>query len=86
MSRSLLVSRRRGVLLAFAGVAWAFSEGFSEPAAGPSQWIGDGLGLLGGALWGATTLAVRGSPVTSATSASRAASSARTSAVSLSGW
>ena len=53
-----------GLVLAFAGVAWAFSEGFSEPAAGPKQWIGDALGLLGGALWGATTLAVRGSALT----------------------
>ena len=50
-----------GLVLAFAGVAWAFSEGFSEPAVGPRQWIGDALGLLAGALWGATTLAVRGS-------------------------
>ena len=50
-----------GLVLAFAGVAWAFSEGFSEPAAGPEQWLGDALGLLGGVLWGATTLAVRGS-------------------------
>jgi drug/metabolite transporter (DMT)-like permease len=50
-----------GLLVAFAGVAWAFAEGFSRPAIGPRQWIGDGLGVLGGVLWGATTLAVRGS-------------------------
>ena len=55
-----------GLLLAFAGVAWAFAEGFSRPAIGPSQWIGDGLGVLGGILWGATTLAVRGSALTRA--------------------
>ena len=55
-----------GLMLAFAGVAWAFSEGFFEPAVGPGQWIGDSLGLLGGALWGATTLAVRGSTLTHA--------------------
>ena len=47
-----------GLVLAFAGVAWAFSEGFSQPH-GPKQWIGDGLGVLAGVLWGATTLAVR---------------------------
>jgi drug/metabolite transporter (DMT)-like permease len=55
-----------GLVLAFAGVAWAFSEGFSRPAAGPMQWLGDGLGVLAGVLWGATTLAIR------ATSLSRA--------------
>ena len=47
-----------GLLLAFAGVAWAFSEGFSQPH-GPKQWLGDTLGMLAGVLWGATTLAVR---------------------------
>ncbi|MEP7302397.1 MAG: DMT family transporter [Caldimonas sp.] len=50
-----------GLLLAFAGVAWAFSEGLSQPAGGSEQWIGDALALLGGVLWGATTLAIRGS-------------------------
>ena len=48
-----------GLVLAFAGVAWAFAEGFSRPAAGPLQWLGDGLGVLAGVLWGATTLAIR---------------------------
>ena len=48
-----------GLVVAFAGVAWAFAEGFSRPAAGPMQWLGDGLGVLAGVLWGATTLAIR---------------------------
>ena len=48
-----------GLVIAFAGVAWAFAEGFSRPAAGPLQWLGDGLGVLAGVLWGATTLAIR---------------------------
>ena len=48
-----------GLMVAFAGVAWAFAEGFSRPAAGPMQWLGDGLGVLAGVLWGATTLAIR---------------------------
>jgi len=48
-----------GLVVAFAGVAWAFAEGFSRPAAGPLQWLGDGLGVLAGVLWGATTLAIR---------------------------
>jgi len=55
-----------GLVLAFAGVAWAFSEGFSQPAAGPRQWLGDGLGVLAGVLWGATTLAIRASKLTHA--------------------
>lgn len=55
-----------GLLTAFAGVAWAFSEGFSRPAVGPDQWIGDALGVLAGVLWGATTLAIRGSRLGSA--------------------
>ncbi len=48
-----------GLVLAFAGVAWAFAEGLSQPHAGASQWIGDALGMAAGVLWGATTLAVR---------------------------
>ena len=48
-----------GLVLAFAGVAWAFAEGFSQPHAGANQWIGDALGMAAGVLWGATTLAVR---------------------------
>ncbi|NUZ04587.1 DMT family transporter [Piscinibacter koreensis] len=55
-----------GLVVAFAGIAAAFAEGFTRPAVAPDQWIGDALGLLGGALWGATTLAVRGSALTHA--------------------
>jgi len=55
-----------GLALAFAGVAVAFSEGFWRPAIGPDQWKGDSLGVAAGALWGATTLAVRGSALTHA--------------------
>lgn len=55
-----------GLLLAFAGVAWAFAEGFTTPAAGPHQLLGDALGVLAGVLWGATTLAIRASKLTSA--------------------
>jgi len=55
-----------GLGLAFAGVAWAFAEGFSQPAAGPRQWFGDGLGVLAGLLWGATTLAIRATRLGSA--------------------
>jgi drug/metabolite transporter (DMT)-like permease len=55
-----------GLVLAFAGVASAFSEGFSQPAAGPQQWIGDALGILAGILWGATSLAIRATKLTHA--------------------
>jgi len=55
-----------GLVTAFAGVAWAFSEGFSQPAAGPRQWLGDGLGVAASVLWGATTLAIRGSRLSAA--------------------
>ena len=55
-----------GLTIAFAGVAWAFAEGLTKPAAGDRQWLGDALGLLAATLWGATTLAIRGSRLTSA--------------------
>ena len=55
-----------GLVLAFAGVAWAFAEGFTKPAAGAHQLIGDALGISAAVLWGATTLAIRGSRLTSA--------------------
>jgi len=48
-----------GLVAAFAGVTWAFAEGFQQPSAGERQWIGDALGVLGAVLWGATTLLIR---------------------------
>lgn len=50
-----------GLLAAFAGVAWAFAEGFQRPSVGQRQWIGDALGVAGAVLWGLTTLVIRGS-------------------------
>jgi drug/metabolite transporter (DMT)-like permease len=55
-----------GLAGAFAGVAWAFAEGFAAPAAGPHQWLGDALGVAAAVLWGATTLAIRGTRLGSA--------------------
>jgi drug/metabolite transporter (DMT)-like permease len=55
-----------GLVAAFAGVAWAFGEGFQHPAAGPLQWLGDALGVAGALLWGGTTLVIRGSRLTTA--------------------
>ena len=63
IARSERLSRPQmaGLVLAFAGVAWAFAEGFTQPAAGPHQLFGDALGVMAGVLWGATTLAIRSS-------------------------
>ncbi len=46
-----------GVLLAFAGVALAFSDGFA--AAGGTTWLGDLFGVIAAALWAATTVLIR---------------------------
>jgi drug/metabolite transporter (DMT)-like permease len=55
-----------GLLVAFAGVAWAFSEGFTHPSGNAQQWLGDALGLAAAVIWGATTLAVRGTRLAAA--------------------
>ncbi len=55
-----------GLLLAFAGVALAFSEGFLGQRATPHQLRGDALALAGGVLWGLTTLVIRGSRLATA--------------------
>ncbi len=52
-------SQWAGLAVAFAGVALAFSEGWTRPSAGPLQWLGDLLGIAAAVLWGATTLAIR---------------------------
>lgn len=48
-----------GLVVAFAGVAVAFGEGFTGPVAGPHHLRGDLLALLAGAFWGLTTLVIR---------------------------
>jgi drug/metabolite transporter (DMT)-like permease len=55
-----------GLVAAFAGVAWAFAEGFARPTAGQRQWLGDLLGVMGALLWGATTLTIRATRLASA--------------------
>jgi drug/metabolite transporter (DMT)-like permease len=55
-----------GLLAAFAGVASAFAEGFSAPAVGERQWMGDALGVGAAVLWGATTLVIRATPLSTA--------------------
>ncbi|WP_431274537.1 DMT family transporter [Variovorax ureilyticus] len=46
-----------GLAIAFCGVVLAFSESFGSSS--PGQLQGDALALLGGVLWGLTTLAIR---------------------------
>ncbi len=56
-----------GLATAFAGVAWAFAEGFAPSAsAGPRQLLGDSLGVAAALLWGATTLTIRATALTNA--------------------
>jgi drug/metabolite transporter (DMT)-like permease len=55
-----------GLAGAFAGVAWAFAEGFSTPSGMELQWVGDALGVAAAVFWGATTLIIRGTPLSSA--------------------
>jgi drug/metabolite transporter (DMT)-like permease len=55
-----------GLVIAFAGVVWAFAEGFGAPSAGPKQWLGDALGIAAAVLWGATTLLMRASKLATA--------------------
>jgi drug/metabolite transporter (DMT)-like permease len=46
-----------GLVLAFAGIVLAFSDGFFASAGG--TLLGDAMLLLGGIIWGATTVTVR---------------------------
>jgi drug/metabolite transporter (DMT)-like permease len=53
-------------VVAFGGVVWAFAEGFVSPAVGPRQWLGDLLGIAAAVLWGATTLVLRATRLSTA--------------------
>jgi len=55
-----------GLVAAFVGVASAFVEGFTAPAIGEHQWLGDALGVAAAVLWGATTLTIRASRLSNA--------------------
>jgi drug/metabolite transporter (DMT)-like permease len=59
---SLQPQQWAGIVLAFLGIAFAFSNGLAQhgPHAAESR-IGDVLGVIAGALWGATTVLIRGS-------------------------
>lgn len=55
----LSVPQWGGIMLAFAGIAVAFLSGGSQTADVHHMLIGDGMGLLAGLAWGATTVVVR---------------------------
>ena len=50
-----------GVLLSFAGIAFAFSGGFANPT--HKTWLGDLFGIIGAFLWAATTVLIRATPL-----------------------
>ena len=52
-----------GLACAFAALAFAFQEGFMSPRR--TQWLGDALAIMAAMLWGATTLMVRATRLTS---------------------
>lgn len=56
-SEKLVPGQWLGVLLAFAGVGLAFSDGFAAGAA--STWLGDLFGVIAALLWAATTVVIR---------------------------
>jgi drug/metabolite transporter (DMT)-like permease len=64
-SEKLRAVQWAGLTLAFAGVALAFSEGFSGPGSA-TQLRGDALALAAGTLWGLTTLVIRSSKMATA--------------------
>ncbi len=65
-SERLNLRQGAGLAMAFAAVAWAFAEGFSQRSGHPQQWLGDALGLLAALLWGGTTLAIRATRLSAA--------------------
>lgn len=58
-----------GIAVAFAGIVLAFADGILRSAASPSTSVGDALGVVAGALWGATTIVVRASKLSNAPAA-----------------
>ncbi len=54
-----------GILLAFIGIALAFSSGF-DGTASTDRLLGDALGILGAIMWAATTILIRRSSLSEA--------------------
>jgi drug/metabolite transporter (DMT)-like permease len=65
-SEQLRPTQWAGLVLAFVAVALAFHEGFTQPASGPEQWLGDAMGLAAGVFWGLTTVTIRASRLATA--------------------
>ena len=66
-SETLNARQLAGLVVAFAGVVWAFAEGFVAPSAErPLQWLGDALGFVAAVFWGLTTLALRAGKLSNA--------------------
>jgi drug/metabolite transporter (DMT)-like permease len=63
-SERLALRQWAGVLVAFAGLVLAFSEGFSSSG---TTWIGDLFGLIAALLWAATTVLIRTTRLAAAT-------------------
>jgi len=63
-SEKLRAVQWAGLVLAFAAVALAFSEGFGQTT--PRQLRGDALAIMAGAAWGLTTLVIRSSRMATA--------------------
>jgi drug/metabolite transporter (DMT)-like permease len=55
-----------GVAVAFGGIAVAFAGGSPHGGASPRMLLGDALGILAGAAWGATTVVIRCSALSEA--------------------
>ena len=55
-----------GLVIAFAAVALAFSEGFNHGSPVAGQWLGDAMALGAGTLWGLTTLTIRATKLSGA--------------------
>jgi drug/metabolite transporter (DMT)-like permease len=55
-----------GILLAFAGISVAFGGGWLRGGVSLQMLVGDALGVLAGASWGATTIVVRASALSEA--------------------
>lgn len=64
----LSMRQMAGLGLGFLAVVLAFSEGFGGAAApaGSTQWLGDALAVLAALLWGATTLVIRATRLSTA--------------------
>lgn len=62
----LVAGQWLGVLLAFAGIALAFSNAFASGQPSFDMLLGDAMGMVAGLLWAATTLLIRSSSLSEA--------------------